>query len=222
MDNLKSSKHKKKYENDLLMLLNEADHIVLDDLELDNILKEQSKILCNINEILNFENNKGKNGKLTKNPVCELSHLNLNKSKEIINNMPKKKFNNLFNPNSMKITKKKSKTSFANKSKSLKKSIKKSKNSNSKSKSKSKNKSKLINKFSKKTNYKSMHKSIQKSRKNYKEITKKNLCKKTSKSRPITINKLTSRKKYIYKHNNKRKYDITITKPSIFIKQGKN
>jgi hypothetical protein len=215
MDNLKSSKHKKKYENDLLMLLNEADHIILDDLELDNILKEQSKILCNINEILNFENNKGKNGKngkLTKNPLCEISNLN-NRSKEIINIMPKKNLNQFLKPNSMKITKKKSKTSFANKSKSFKKSIK---NSNS-----NKN-NKIINKFSKKTNYKSMKNSIQKSKTNYKQITKKNLCKKTSKSRPITINKLTSRKKYIYKHNNKRKYDITITKPSIFIKQGKN
>ena len=41
------------YNNDLLMLLNEADHITLDDFEFDNILKEQSQILCNINNILN-------------------------------------------------------------------------------------------------------------------------------------------------------------------------
>ena len=55
------------------------------------------------------------------------------------------------------------------------------------------------------------------SNKNTNKITKKK-CKKNSNNKPIIINKLTSKKKYIYKHDNKRKYDITITKPTIFIK----
>ena len=42
--------------DDILMLLKEAEHITLDDLNFDNILKEQKQILCNINDILKKEN----------------------------------------------------------------------------------------------------------------------------------------------------------------------
>ena len=209
IDNLNPSKNKKKYNKELLMLLNEADHITLDDLEFDNILKEQSKILCNINEILNFENNKGKNGKLNVNPVCDIS--NLNKDSKFTKILSKITENTNTNNNIIKITKKKSKQFSKNKSKSLKK------NSNNIS-----NNSKIIYKLSKKTKQNSKQNSIQKSKKKYKKITKKKLCKKNSKYRPFAINNLTSKKKYVYRHNNKRKYDITITKPNIFIKQGKN
>ena len=192
---LKNSKDKnnKKYNDDLLMLLNEADHITLDDLEFDNILKEQSKILCNINHILTVEHNKGKNGKINENPVCNIKNLNKDsKFKKIISDIENKKTDD--------------KLDTTNKIKSFKK-----------IKRKSRNRKHKIAKLSIKTE---KHRSS----KNIKSITKKSSrqntkkkCKNKSKYKQITINKLT-KKKYIYRHNNKRKYDITITKPNIFIK----
>ena len=51
-----SKKSKTIQNDDILMLLKEAEHITLDDLNFDNILKEQKQILCNINTILKEEN----------------------------------------------------------------------------------------------------------------------------------------------------------------------
>ena len=182
------SKNNYNYNKDLIMLLKEADNITLNDLEFDNILKEQSKILCNINTILNIENNKGNKDIINKNPVCDISKLNKDtKFKKLLSNFTIK--NN--NTKSMNIK---------TKAKSI---VKYVKNINQLSKKKSNSKS--INKFTIKSKVKS------------KQNTKKN-CKKNLNNKPIIINKLTSKKKYIYKHDNKRKYDITITKPNIFIK----
>lgn len=51
-----SKKSKTIRNDDILILLKEAKHITLDDLNFDNILKEQKQILCNINTILKKEN----------------------------------------------------------------------------------------------------------------------------------------------------------------------
>ena len=97
---LKSSKSLKQSKNtlktnkntskDLLMLLDEADKITLDDLEFDFILKEQTKILCDINDILNKENNI----KTKSNKICNIEHLKTDtKFKEMLTNYNKKSNN---------------------------------------------------------------------------------------------------------------------------------
>jgi hypothetical protein len=204
---LKNSKDKnnKKYNDDLLMLLNEADHITLDDLEFDNILKEQSKILCNINHILTVEHNKGKNGKINENPVCNITNLNKDsKFKKIISNIENKKTD--AKTDAKTYAKTDAKLDTSNKIKSFKK-----------IKRKSRNRKHKIAKLSIKTGKHTSSKNIKSiTKKSSRQNTKKK-CKNKSKYKQITINKLT-KKKYIYRHNNKRKYDITITKPNIFIK----
>ena len=208
---LKNSKDKnnKKYNDDLLMLLNEADHITLDDLEFDNILKEQSKILCNINHILTVEHNKGKNGKINENPVCNITNLNKDsKFKKIISNIENKKTDAKTDAKTYAKTDAKTdaKLDTSNKIKSFKK-----------IKRKSRNRKHKIAKLSIKTGKHTSSKNIKSiTKKSSRQNTKKK-CKNKSKYKQITINKLT-KKKYIYRHNNKRKYDITITKPNIYIK----
>ena len=78
-----------KYNDDILMLLKEADKITLDDVEFDNILKEETKILCNINNILNEEK-----GIKDENKICNISHLTRDsKFKEMISKISTEKQN---------------------------------------------------------------------------------------------------------------------------------
>ena len=158
----KSNKSNKSTNDDLLMLLNEAENITLDDLEFDNILKEQGQILCNINNIIS--------GTKNENPVCNIANLKTDsKFKKILSRVIKKKHTNA----TSKHTKKKKQLYEISGNKHSRKTKKGKKNRN-----------KILN----------------------------------AKSSPITIHNLSSKKKYLYRHDNKRHYDITITKPKIYIK----
>ena len=96
-----SKKGNKKYNNDLLMLLNEADKITLNDLQFDNILKEQSQILCNINDILNEEK-----GIKSDKSVCNIFDMKKDsKFKEILAAMNNKKYNKIINTKNIHIVK---------------------------------------------------------------------------------------------------------------------
>jgi len=163
-----SKASKAKIQNDdLLMLLNEAENITLQDLEFDNILKEQGKIICNINNILSGTTK-------DKNTVCNIGNsLKDTKFKKILSRITKKKDSTNVKENSLKHTLKKHKK----------------------------------------------HKSRKHTLKNKKQHSKP--IKPNSKSKPSKIRKISLKNQYLYKHYNKRKYDITITKPNIFIKAKK-
>jgi len=168
---MKIIKKDKKDKNELLlMLLKESDKITLDDLNFDNILKEQGNILSNINEILDSD---------------------------IFNkNIPNKEIPSKENP------------SKDNKFKNM---ISEYKLIKTQKKNKIKNKT-----TEKKTKY-NHPESFE-----YTNIKPKNLkqtklyAKSNQKPKNISIHKLSSKK--IYKYYNKRKYDITIDKPNIYVK----
>ena len=167
-------------EDDLLLLLNEADKITLDELEFDNILKEQSKMLCNINDIVSKEGNikgqiKSPNNE-KQNPLCNIIKLNNDsKFKKILSKYKKSKEISLkpiknINSNSKKITimkyasKKPTVIKYNSKNKTIikkyrrktnKNNIKKSKKSSTKKSSSKKSSSK---KSSSKLNKKKMQK----------------------------------------------------------------
>jgi hypothetical protein len=192
-------------DNDLLLLLNEADKITLNDLDFDNILKEQSKILCNINNIVTKEGNiKGqiKSTNKDNNPLCNIINTNNDsKFKSILSKYKQK----LISKNTIS---KISKTRKINKSKKTKK-------------TKTKKTFKKINLIKHKptsikyTSKKSTHK---KSRGRKTTHRKSRSRKSSNKKKCIQINKLAFKNKNVYRYNNRRKIDVTITNPQIYIK----
>jgi len=182
--------------NDLLMLLNEAKSITLNDLDFDNILKEQGQILCNINDILNKENkilnekDDKKDDKIDDKKddkkddlgvkTCNIN--NLNTDLKFKNILSKYKLTSKKHKNQSKLSSKKTKINYYYPSKNIQKQLSKKKT---------------------KTRHQIKQKNI-----NIKQI-------------PNYIRKLT-KKKYLYKHNNKRKYDISISNPNIYIKNIKD
>jgi len=168
-DKLKYIKNNKKLvNNDLEMLLNEAKNITLNDLDFDNVLKEQGQILCNINNILNTKNDNDND----KNKTCNINNFKSDlKFKQILD----------------------------------------------KYKLISKKKNKALQSKQSKINYPSNKLKLQLSKMQYKpkkQIKNKNI---NSNQSTKYIHKIT-KKKYLYKHNNKRKYAISITNPKIYIK----
>ena len=90
------SQSQKTYNNSLKFILDEADKITLDDIEFDNILKEQSSILCDIKQILHNES-KNKNSEFT----CNISNIkNDNKFKKMIKDYTNNISSNTSSPNS--------------------------------------------------------------------------------------------------------------------------
>ena len=116
---MKQNKKSKQYNSNLGLkeLLKEADKITLDDLDFNKILKEQSSILCNIQKMLHYENNKN-----NKEPFkCNIMNLKNDANlKKIINEY---KNNNIVNANKYLVSKqisksrKKSKVQLRTKSK---------------------------------------------------------------------------------------------------------
>lgn len=215
--NISKDKNINKYNDDILMLLKEADKITLDDVEFDNILKEETKILCNINNILNEEK-----GIKDENKICNISHLTRDsKFKEMISKISIEKQN--INKNGSSGTGSGSgngsKTESTTKTETSSSSAS---SASSTSESKIKSNYKVLKRTKKKKlnkildEYKNKNKSLK--LKKPLKIPFKIPLKKKSKCRKIKINKLSVKKKYIYKHNNKRKYDITIENPKIYIK----
>ena len=123
---MKQNKKSKQYNSNLGLkeLLEEADKITLDDLDFNKILKEQSSILCNIQKMLHYENNKN-----SKEPFkCNIMNLKNDANlKKIINEY---KNNNIVNINKYLVPKqilksrKKSKVQSRTKSKMKSKTIK--------------------------------------------------------------------------------------------------
>ena len=123
---MKQNKKSKQYNSNLGLkeLLEEADKITLDDLDFNKILKEQSSILCNIQKMLHYENNKN-----SKEPFkCNIMNLKNDANlKKIINEY---KNNNIVNINKYLVPKqilksrKKSKVQLRTKSKMKSKTIK--------------------------------------------------------------------------------------------------
>ena len=123
---MKQNKKSKLYNSNLGLkeLLEEADKITLDDLDFNKILKEQSSILCNIQKMLHYENNKN-----SKEPFkCNIMNLKNDANlKKIINEY---KNNNIVNINKYLVPKqilksrKKSKVQLRTKSKMKSKTIK--------------------------------------------------------------------------------------------------
>ena len=109
----------------LTTILAEAENITLDDLEFDNILKEQSQILCDIKSILHNQNN-DKNKETFK---CNISNLKKDiKFKSMIRNFVVKKktkikqkirTKSITKPKTKTITKPKTKTITKPKTKSI-------------------------------------------------------------------------------------------------------
>ena len=123
---MKQNKKSKQYNSNLGLkeLLEEADKITLDDLDFNKILKEQSSILCKIQKMLHYENNKN-----IKEPFkCNIMNLKNDANlKKIINEY---KNNNIVNINKYLVPKqilksrKKSKVQLRTKSKMKSKTIK--------------------------------------------------------------------------------------------------
>jgi hypothetical protein len=103
---MKQNKKSKQYNSNLGLkeLLEEADKITLDDLDFNKILKEQSSILCNIQKMLHYENNKN-----NKEPFkCNIMNLKNDANlKKIINEY---KNNNIVNTNKYLVPKQISKS----------------------------------------------------------------------------------------------------------------
>ena len=194
-------------DDDLLSLLNEADKITLNDLDFDTILNEESKILCNINKIVSKEDKtKGKFDTKNKdnNPLCNIINSN-NDSK--FKSMLSKYKKNLLSESKKSLKKSSPKKTFKSinlikhKHTSIKYNLNKSRSKKSRS-----NKPRTKKSSHRKTRtQKSRHK---------KSINKKN------NKKICLINKLAIKNKNIYKYNNRRKYDVTITNPQIYIKNN--
>lgn len=198
------SQSQKTYNNSLKFILDEADKITLDDIEFDNILKEQSSILCDIKQILHNES-KNKNSEFT----CDINNIkNDNKFKKMIKDYTTNISSNTSSSSSSstsRISKASSNSKLTKRThKRLHKKSSHKKSSSKKSSSKKSAPKKLLS--SKKSSY--PLKRISKHLKDSK-------C-------PINIRKIVyknkNKNKNIYKYNNRRKYDVTIKNPNIYIK----
>ena len=213
-------------DNDLLSLLTEADKITLNDLDFDTILNEESKILCNINNLVNKQGKiKGQFDTKNKdnNPLCNIINSN---SDSKIKNMISKYKKQLISKSKMSKTKKSSKKSKKTKSKksfksinlikhkptSIKYDFKKSRSKKVRSK-KSRTK-KLIRKKSI-TKKPIRRKSRTKKSSHKKSSHKKSIPKKNNNKKCYQINKIAIKNKNMYRYNNRRKIDVTITNPKI-------
>jgi len=67
-----------KYEQNIEEILKEADKITIDDLEFDNIIKEQPQMICNINKMLNIK--KGK----TDTTKCNIKNIKNDKELKLL------------------------------------------------------------------------------------------------------------------------------------------
>ena len=220
-------------DNDLLLLLTEADKITLNDLDFDNILKEQSKMLCNINNIVNKEGEiKGqiKSKNKDNNPLCNIINTNNDsKFKSMLSNYKKKliskskisKTRKIHKPTVIKSLLKKTKTkkSFKkinlvkHKPTSINYTSKKSTHKKSRSKKSRSRKSRSRKSRSRKTTHKkSTHKKSTHKKSRHRKSNNKKKC--------ILINKLAFKNKNVYRYNNRRKFDVTITNPQIYIKNN--
>jgi hypothetical protein len=209
-------------DDDLLSLLNEADKITLNDLDFDTILNEESKILCNINKIVSKEDKiKGKFDTKNKdnNPLCNIINSN-NDSK--FKNMLSKYKKNLLSESKKSLKKSSPKKTFKSinlikhKPTSIKYNLNKSRSKKSRSKKSRTKKSRTKKSRTKKSRTK---KSSHKKPRTKKSSYKKSINKKNNK-KICQINKLAIKNKNIYKYNNRRKYDVTITNPQIYIKNN--
>jgi len=222
--------------------LNEADKITLNDLDFDTILNEESKILCNINKIVSKEDKtKGKFDTKNKdnNPLCNIINSNndskfksmlskykknlLSESKKSLKkSSPKKTFKSInlikHKPTSIKYNLNKSRSK---KSKSKKSRSKKSRSNKPRTKKSSHRKTRTKKSRSKKSNHRKTRtkKSSHRKTRTKKSSHKKSINKKNNK-KICLINKLAIKNKNIYKYNNRRKYDVTITNPQIYIKNN--
>lgn len=202
------SQSQKTYNNSLKFILDEADKITLDDIEFDNILKEQSNILCDIKQILHNES-KNKNSEFT----CDISNIkNDNKFKKMIKDYTNNISSNTSSPNSFS-------TSRISKASSNSKLTKRAKRTHKRTPKKSSNKS------SKKSSHSTLRAGFPKSRLSSKKLSYpiKKISKHLKDSKcPINIKKIVyknkNKNKNIYKYNNRRKYDVTIKNPNIYIK----
>ena len=221
-------------ENDLLLLLNEADKITLNDLDFDTILNEQSKMLCNINNIVNKEGKvKGQieNKNKDNNPLCKIINSNTDsKFKTMLSSYKKQLFDK------SKISKKQKTKKSLKKSKPKKtfKSInlikhkptsinytKKSSHKKSRRKKYSHKKSSSKKSSHKKSSYKkSSYKKSSYKKSSYKKSSRKKICPKKNNKKYLQINKIAIKNKNIYRYNNRRKFDVTITNPQIYIKNN--
>jgi len=214
LDNIKSNTIKE--ENDLVLLLNEADKITLNDLDFDTILKEQSTMLCNINNIISKEGKvKGQFDSKNKdnNPLCNIVKLNNDSKFKNMLSKYKKKLNTSINKIKTK--------------KTISKKIVPKKNA--KQINLFKYKATSINYATKKSSKKSRSKkSRSKKSRSKKSSSKKSRSKKSrtkkcnKKARTITINRISvkNKNKFLYKYNNRRNFDVTITNPQIYIKNN--
>ena len=72
------SKQQSKYDKNIEEILTEADKITIDDLEFDNIIKEQPQMICNINKMLNIK--KGK----TDTTKCNIKNIKNDKELKLL------------------------------------------------------------------------------------------------------------------------------------------
>ena len=216
-------------ENDLLLLLNEADKITLNDLDFDTILNEQSKMLCNINSIVNKEGKvKGQieNKNKDNNPLCKIINSNNDsKFKTMLSNYKKQ----LINKNKMSKKQKTKKSLKKFKPKKTFKSINLIKHKptsiNYTKKSSPKKSSPKKSSHKKSRHKKSSHKKFSRKKTSRKKsIRKKSIrrkpCPKKNNKKYLQINKIAIKNKNIYRYNNRRKFDVTITNPQIYIKNN--
>ena len=211
-------------ENDLLSLLTEADKITLNDLDFDTILNEESKILCNINNLVNKQGKiKGQFDTKNKdnNPLCNIINSN---SDSKFKNMLSKYKKQLISKSKMSKTKKSSRKSskktnpkksfksinlIKHKPTSIKYVLKKSRTKKVRSK---KSRTKKYNPRKSRTKKPIRRKSITK-KSSYKKSS--SIPKKNNNKKCYQINKIAIKNKNMYRYNNRRKIDVTITNPKI-------
>ena len=216
----------KTYDNNLKFILDEADKITLDDIEFDNILKEQSSILCDIKQILHNES-KNKNSEF----ICDISNIkNDNKFKKMIKDYTTNISSNTSSSSTSRISIASSNSKVTKRTKRTPNRThnKSSKKSSSKKSSHSTLRAGFPKSFSssKKLSHSTLRPGFPKSRsllykKSSYPIKKISKHLKDSKC-PINIRKIVyknkNKNKNIYKYNNRRKYDVTIKNPNIYIK----
>ena len=203
-------------DNDLLSLLTEADKITLNDLDFDTILNEESKILCNINNLVNKQGKiKGQFDTKNKdnNPLCNIINSN---SDSKFKNMLSKYKKQLISKSKMSKTKKSSKISKKTKSKKSFKSINLIKHKPTSIKyALKKSRTKKVRSKKSRTKKPIPRKSRTKKSSHKKSSHKKSIPKKNNNKKCYQINKIAIKNKNMYRYNNRRKIDVTITNPKI-------